>query len=199
MEPADAFITGLPKAELHVHLEGCLEADLLFDLAARNNIKLRWDTPEALRAAYRFDNLQAFLDLYYEGCRVLLHARDLYDLTRDYLRRAHADGVVRAEISLGPQNFTLRGVPIEAVMDGVLSGMRDAARDHGISAGLLIGAQRHRSEAKALQLLESVMPWADQILRFRSGWGRNRQPTVRFRPVFPHRPRPRLPRDRPCG
>jgi adenosine deaminase len=169
MEPADAFITGLPKAELHVHLEGCLEADLLFELATRNDIKLRWDTPEALRAAYRFGNLQAFLDLYYEGCRVLLHARDLYDLTRDYLRRAHADGVVRAEILLAPQNFTLRGMPIEAVMDGVLSGMRDAAREHGISAGLLIGAQRHRSEAEALQLLEAVMPWADQILGFGLG------------------------------
>ncbi len=165
----DAFIAGLPKAELHVHLEGCLEPDLLFNLAARNRIKLRWDSPEALRAAYRFDNLQSFLDLFYEGCRVLLHAQDLYDLTRDYLRRAHADGVIRAEIFLGTQNFTLRGVPIEAVMEGVLAAMRDAALEHGISAGLLVSAQRHRGEAEAMQVLESVMPWAEHVTGFGMG------------------------------
>ncbi len=169
MDRTDAFIAGLPKAELHVHLEGCLEPDMLFDLAARNSIKLRWESPEALRAAYRFDNLQSFLDLYYEGCRVLLREQDLYDLTRDYLRRADADGVVRAEIFLGPQNFTERGVPIAAVMDGVLSGMRDAALEHGISAGLLVSAQRHRSEAAALQMLDSVMPWAERIAGFGLG------------------------------
>lgn len=169
MNRADAFIRGLPKAELHVHLEGCLEADMLFDLAARNNIKLRWESPEALRAAYRFDNLQSFLDLYFEGCRVLLQSRDLYDLTVAYLRRAHADWVIRAEIFLGPQNFTLRGMSIAAVMDAVLAGMRDAAREHGISAGLLVSAQRHRSEAEALQMLDSVMPWADQIAGFGMG------------------------------
>lgn len=169
MDQIDAFIRGLPKAELHVHLEGCLEADLMFELAARNNIKLRWETPEALRAAYRFDNLQSFLDLYYEGCRVLLHAKDVYDLTRDYLRRAHEDGVIRAEVFLGPQGFAERGVPVAAVMDGVLSGMRDAAAEHGISAGLLVSAQRHRSEAAALHMLDSVMPWAEQIVGFGLG------------------------------
>ncbi len=166
---SDAFVRGLPKAELHVHLEGCLEPDLLFALAGRNNIKLRWDAPEALCAAYRFDNLQSFLDLFYEGCRVLLHAQDLYDLTRDYLRRAHADGVVRAEIFLGPQNFTPRGVPIDAVMEGVLAGMRDAAQEHGISAGLLVSAQRHRGEAEAMQVLDSVMPWAEHVAGFGIG------------------------------
>jgi adenine deaminase len=176
----DAFLRGLPKAELHVHLEGCLEADLLFDLAARNDIKLRWETPEALRAAYRFDNLQSFLDLYYEGCRVLLHAQDLYDLTRDYLRRAHADGVVRAEIFLGPQGFTERGVPIDAVMEGVLAGMRDAAQEHGISVGLLVSAQRHRSEAAALQMVESVMPWAGEITGFGLGGAEVGHPPSKF-------------------
>ena len=164
--PADAFIRGLPKAELHVHLEGCLEPELLFALAARNNVRLRWDTPEALRAAYQFDNLQSFLDLYYEGCRVLLQAQELYDLTRAYLRQAHAGGVVRSEIFLGALGFTERGVPIAAVMDGVLSGMHDASLEHGIGAGLLISAQRHRSEAAALQMLDAVMPWAGQIIGF---------------------------------
>ena len=130
---------------------------------------LRWETPQALRAAYEFRNLQSFLDLYYAGCRVLVHERDFYQVTRAYLRRAHADAVVRAEIFIGPQGFTERGVPLAAVMDGVLAAMRDAAHEHGISAGLLVSAQRHRSEAEALQLLDQVMPWADRIAGFGLG------------------------------
>lgn len=162
----DAFIRGLPKAELHMHLEGSLEAELLFDLAVRNDVRLRWDTPAALRAAYQFDGLQAFLDLYYEGCRVLLRERDFYELTRAYLRRAHADAVIRAEMFIGPQGFTERDIAVAAVMEGVLAAMRDAERNDGISAGLIIGAHRHRSEASALAMLDQVMPWADSILGF---------------------------------
>jgi adenosine deaminase len=106
MNRADAFIRGLPKAELHVHPEGCLEADMLFDLTACNNIKLRWESPEALRAACRFDNLQSFLDLYFEDGRVLLQSRDLYDLTVAYLRRAMLDaGLVVILNSDDPADF----------------------------------------------------------------------------------------------
>src|SRR4051794_35805117 len=140
----DAFISGMPKAELHMHLEGSIEAEMLLDLAARNGLRPRWETADALRAAYQFSNLQSFLDLYYEGCRVLLREQDFYDITRAYLRRAHADSVVRAEVFIGPQSFTERGLPIAAVMDGVLTAIADAARDHGISTGLLVSAQRHR-------------------------------------------------------
>jgi adenine deaminase len=165
----DAFIRCMPKAELHMHLEGSIEAELLLDLAVRNGMQPRWPTAEALRAAYRFRNLQSFLNLYYEGCRVLVQERDFYDITRAYLRRAHADAVVRAEVFIGPQGFTERGVPIAAVMYGVLAAMRDAAREHGTSAGLLVSAQRHRSEAEALQLLDQVMPWADRIAGFGLG------------------------------
>jgi len=165
----DAFIRGIPKAELHMHLEGSIEAELLLELAVRNGMQPRWATAEALRAAYEFRNLQSFLDLYYEGCRVLVQERDFYDITRAYLRRAHADAVVRAEVFIGPQGFTERGVPIATVMDGVLAAMRDASREHGISAGLLVSAQRHRSEAEALQLLDQVMPWADRITGFGLG------------------------------
>ena len=136
--------------------------------------------PEALRAAYEFDNLQSFLDLYYEGCRVLVQERDFYDITRAYLRRAHADAVVRAEVFIGPQGFTERDVPIAAVMDGVLAAMRDAAREDGISAGLLVSAQRHRSEAEALQMLDQVMPWADQIAGFGLGGAELGNPPSRF-------------------
>jgi adenine deaminase len=165
----DAFIRRIPKAELHMHLEGSIEAELLLELAVRNGMQPRWATAEALRAAYEFSNLQSFLDLYYEGCRVLVQERDFYDITRAYLRRAHADAVVHAEVFIGPQGFTERGVPMGAVMDGVLAAIRDAARQDGISAGLLVSAQRHRSEAEALQLLDQVMPWADRIAGFGLG------------------------------
>lgn len=184
MTDRDTFIRCMPKAELHMHLEGSIEAELLLELAARNGLRPRWETPEALRGAYQFRNLQAFLDLYYEGCRVLMQDRDFYDITRAYLRRAHADAVVRAELFLGPQSFTERGIAIQTVMDGVLTAMRDAARDDGISAGLLVSAQRHRSEAEALQLLDSVMPWADQIAGFGLGGAEVGNPPSRFARYF---------------
>jgi adenosine deaminase len=159
----DAFIRGLPKAELHMHLEGSIEPQLMLDLARRNAIKLRWETKEQLRAAYQFTNLQSFLDLYFEGCRVLVTQQDFYDVTRAYLRRASQDGVIRAEIFFGPQSFSQRGVAIEVMMDGILEGIDDGSRQHGISVGLLVSAHRHRSEADALAMLDQVMPWADRI------------------------------------
>jgi adenosine deaminase len=165
----DAFIRSMPKAELHMHLEGSIEAEALLELAVRNGMRPRWDTAEALRAAYQFNNLQSFLDLYYEGCRVLVRERDFYEITRTYLRHAHADAVVRAEMFLAPQGFIERGVPVAEAMGGVLAAMRDAAIEHGISSGLLIVAQRHRSEAEALRMLDAVMPWADQIAGFGLG------------------------------
>jgi adenosine deaminase len=184
MTDRDTFIRCMPKAELHMHLEGSIEAELLLELAARNGLRPRWETPEALRGAYRFRNLQAFLDLYYEGCRVLMQERDFYDITRAYLRRAHADAVVRAELFLGPQGFTERGIAIKAVMDGVLTAMRDATREDGISAGLLVSAQRHRSEADALKLLDSVMPWAERIAGFGLGGAEVGNPPSRFARYF---------------
>lgn len=180
----DAFIRALPKAELHMHLEGSIEPELLLDLGARNGLRMRWDTPEALRSAYEFSNLQSFLDLYYEGCRALVRERDFYDMTRAYLRRAHDDAVVRAELFLGPQSFIERDIPLAAVMDGTLAAICDAGRDDGISAGLLVSAQRHRSEADALALLDSVMPWADQIAGFGLGGAERGNPPARFANYF---------------
>jgi adenosine deaminase len=184
MSDLDAFILGMPKAELHVHLEGCLEAELMVDLAVRNDLTLRGKSAEELRAAYQFTNLQAFLDLYYAGCRVLVQERDFYDLARAYLSRAHADGVVRAEVFIGPQSFTDRGVGMATIMTGVLAAMDDAAREHGISVGLLVSAQRHRSEAEALQLLESVRPWAHRILGFGLGGAEVGNPPAKFANYF---------------
>lgn len=153
---------------------------MLLALAERNGLWPRWTTAEALRAAYEFRDLQSFLDLYYEGCRVLTQARDFYDLTRAYLRRAAADTVVRAEIFVGPQSFTERGMPIADVMEGVLAAMDDAASEHGIRAGLLVSAQRHRSEAEALALLDQVMPWAERIAGFGLGGAERGNPPSRF-------------------
>jgi adenosine deaminase len=184
MSELDTFILGIPKAELHVHLEGCIEADMMFALAERNGLTLRWNSPDGLRAAYRFGNLRAFLDLYYEGCRVLVQERDFYDVTRAYLRRAHADGVVRAEVFIGPQSFTERGVAIATIMNGVLAAMQDASREHRISAGLLISAQRHRSQTEARQMLEAVMPWADRILGFGLGGAEVGNPPSKFAEFF---------------
>ena len=127
----EAFVRGLPKADLHMHLEGSIEPQLMLDLATRNGLRLRWDTAEALRAAYQFKNLQSFLDLYFEGCKVLVTEQDFYDVTRAYLRRAHEDGVIRSELFIGPQSFTERGVAIETLMSGVLRAMGDAAREEG--------------------------------------------------------------------
>jgi adenosine deaminase len=178
------LIARLPKAELHVHLEGCLDPALMFALARRNGISLRWSSPDELRAAYRFDNLQSFLDLYYEGCRVLVTEQDFHDLTLQYLRQAHGDGVVRAEMFLGPQGLIERGVAIGTIMRGVLGAMRVATAECGISAGLLISAQRHRSAADALALLDQVLPWAEQITGFGMGGAEAGNPPSKFAGFF---------------
>jgi len=175
-----SFIAGLPKAELHMHIEGSIEAELMFSLAERNGIALRWKSEDALRAAYRFENLQAFLDLYYDGCRVLMQARDFYDVTRAYLKRAHADHVLHAEMFLGPQSHLERGIALGTQLEGVFGAMDDARREDGITSGLLLGAQRHRSEAEALALLDDARPWADRILGYGLGGAELGNPPSKF-------------------
>jgi adenosine deaminase len=184
VSPNAASIAALPKAELHVHLEGCLEPDLMFALARRNEITLRWPSPEALRAAYHFNDLSSFLALYFEGCRVLVTERDFYDVTLAYLRRAHADGVQRAEVFIGPQSFTERGVALASLMQGVLDAIQVASDETGISAGLLISAHRHRSETDALALLDSVLPWADRIAGIGLGGAEIGNSPSKFRAYF---------------
>jgi adenine deaminase len=178
------FVAGLPKAELHMHVEGSIEPDLFIELARRNDVAIRWENEAQLRAAYEFRNLQDFLDLYYDGCRVLVHARDFHDVTRQYLRRAHADKVVHAEMFLGPQGHTSRGVPLEVVLEGVFGAMQDAEREDGITSGLLLVAQRHRTEAEALALLDEAMPWADRIMGFGLGGAEVGNPPSKFAEFF---------------
>jgi adenine deaminase len=180
----DAFIRGLPKAELHMHIEGSIEPEMMLKLAERNRMRLRWNSAEALRSAYEFNNLQDFLDLYFEGCKVLITEADFYDVTRAYLDRAHADGVVRAELFIGPQSFTTRGTPIEALMGGVLSAIEDAESAHGLSVGLMISTHRHRSEQDGLNLLTQVAPWKDRIIAIGMGGPEVGNPPSKFQNFY---------------
>jgi len=178
------FVAGLPKAELHLHLEGSIEPDLMFELAKRNDVELPWASPEHLRAAYAFRDLRSFLDLYYQGCRVLVGEQDFYDITMAYLRRARADNVMHAEMFLGPQSFVERDIDVAAVMNGILAAIDDARREFDMSAGLVVSAQRHRTEADAFALLESVLPWADRILGFGLGGAEVGNPPAKFARFF---------------
>jgi adenosine deaminase len=154
---------GMPKAELHLHIEGTLEPELAFALAERNHVRLPYDSVEALRAAYEFRDLQSFLDIYYAGASVLLHEQDFHDLTLAYLRRAAADHVVHAEIFFDPQTHTARGVPFEVVIDGLERALHDGARKLGVSSRLIMCFLRHLPEADAFATLEEAMPHLARI------------------------------------
>ena len=180
----DQFIRTLPKAELHMHLEGSLEPEMLFSLAERNKMPLRWPSIEALRAAYEFANLEDFLTLYFEGCRVLATERDFYDVTAAYLAKANQQGVLRAEIFLGPQSFTERGTPLEAIMGGIFGAIDDARSATGISAAYIVSVHRHRPVEDALQVLDDIGPWAGQIGGIGMGGPEVGYPPGRFRPFY---------------
>ena len=154
----------MPKAELHVHIEGTLEPEMIFALAQRNGVKLPYASVEALRAAYAFTNLQSFLDLYYAGASVLLTEQDFYDMAWAYFERARADHVVRAELFFDPQTHTVRGVPMQAVILGLSRACADARAQLGISADLILCFLRHLSEDDALTTLEQAMPWRDHFI-----------------------------------
>lgn len=146
-----------PKAELHIHIEGSLEPELIFKLAERNGVKLAYESVEALRAAYAFTDLQSFLDIYYAGASVLLQEQDFYDMTAAYVERALADKVVHTEIFFDPQTHTERGVPIETVVAGIDRALADAEA-RGLSSKLILCFLRHLSEEDALATFESALP-----------------------------------------
>ncbi len=163
MTDLDAFIAGLPKAELHVHIEGSLEPELMFALAERNNVAIPFASVEEVRAAYSFSNLQDFLDIYYQGANVLRTARDFQDLAAAYFDRIAADGVVHAEIFFDPQTHTDRGISFDTVMEGLLAGMAEAEAAHGITSKLILCFLRHLDEEAAFATLEQAKPWLAQI------------------------------------
>ncbi len=159
----NAFINGLPKAELHMHIEGSLEPELMFDLARRNRIALPFASVEAVRAAYAFSNLQDFLDIFYQGAQVLLTEDDFRDLAMAYFRRLADDGGVHAEIFFDPQTHTDRGLPFSVAVDGLLAGMAWAELELGITSKLILCFLRHLPEDAALATLKMAEPWLDRI------------------------------------
>jgi adenosine deaminase len=163
MTDLSQFITGLPKAELHLHIEGSLEPELMFELAQRNNVAIPYASVEEVRAAYDFSNLQDFLDIYYAGADVLRTRSDFHDLAMAYFTRAAADGVVHAEIMFDPQTHTDRGIAFEEVIEGLLSAMGEAEAQLGVTSSLILSFLRHLSEDAAFATLEAAAPWLDRI------------------------------------
>jgi adenosine deaminase len=159
----DAFIAGLPKAELHMHIEGSLEPEMMFALAKRNRISIPFASVEAVRSAYSFSRLQDFLDLYYQGAAVLREEEDFRDLAMAYFDRAAADKVVHAEIFFDPQTHTDRGLPFGSAIEGLLAGMAEAEAKHGVTSKLILSFLRHLSEADAFATLKAAEPWLDRI------------------------------------
>jgi adenine deaminase len=153
------FVLGLPKAELHVHIEGTLESELAFRLAKKHGIALPYKSVAELRRAYDFSNLQSFLDIYYAGAAVLKDEDDFYELTLEYLQRAHADGVVHAEIFFDPQTHTSRGIALKTVLYGINRALAEGARTFGMTHRIILCFLRHLSAAQAMQTLEQALPY----------------------------------------
>ncbi len=184
MSDLDGFIAGLPKAELHIHIEGSLEPELMFALAERNGVAIPFASVEAVRAAYGFSNLQDFLDIYYAGADVLRTERDFHDLAAAYFARAAADGVVHAEIMFDPQTHTDRGVPFATVIEGLLAACAAAERDHGITSRLILCFLRHLDEDAAFATLDAATPWLDRIAAVGLDSSEVGHPPSKFERVF---------------
>ncbi|WP_300530104.1 adenosine deaminase [Maricaulis sp.] len=163
MTDLNALIDRLPKAELHLHLEGSLEPELMFELARRNAVEIPFKTVEEVRAAYEFANLQEFLDIYYVGMNVLITEQDFFDLTWAYLERAHADTVRHVEVFFDPQGHTDRGVSFETVITGITGALDKADKEWGLSSRLILCFLRHLSEEAAFETLEQAKPYLDRI------------------------------------
>ena len=154
-----SFINGLPKAEIHLHLEGTLEPELMFTLAERNTVELPYASVEDLKAAYSFNNLQEFLDLYYAGASVLITEQDFYDLTFAYLERVAVEAVTHVEVFFDPQTHTERGIPFATVVNGIVRALKEGERRLGISSLLILSLLRHMSEEAAFATLEEARPF----------------------------------------
>jgi adenosine deaminase len=183
-ERLPALLAAAPKAELHIHIEGSLEPELIFALAARNRVPLAYPSVEALRAAYAFSDLQSFLDIYYAGASVLLTEQDFHDLAWAYLERAAAEHIVRAEVFFDPQTHTARGVPIEAVIRGLAAACERAQRKLGLSAALILCFLRHLSEDDALATLDAALPLREHFIGVGLDSSERGHPPQKFARVF---------------
>ena len=180
----DLLISQLPKCELHIHIEGSLEPELMFKLAARNNIRLPYQSVDALRRAYRFTQLQDFLNIYYQGMSVLITERDFFDLAFAYLERAHADNVRHVEMFFDPQGHTSRGIAFETVVNGLHRACREASDRLGIKASLIMCFLRHLDEADAERTLDAALAHKSKIIGVGLDSSERGHPPSKFMRVF---------------
>lgn len=180
----EKFIAEIPKAELHLHIEGTFEPELMFEIARRNMMKLKYNSVEALKAAYNFNNLQEFLDIYYSGADVLIEEQDFYDLTWAYLQKIHSQKVVHTEVFFDPQTHTSRGVPFSKVITGIHRALEDGQHTLGISSKLIVSFLRHLSEESAFETLGEALPFKDWICAVGLDSSEKGHPPSKFQRVF---------------
>lgn len=180
----NSFIQQLPKIELHLHIEGTLEPELMFELAKRNQVDIPFQSMEQVRAAYQFNNLQSFLDIYYQGANVLLHEQDFFDLTWAYLLRCQADNVVHCEIFFDPQTHTDRGIAFDTVINGIDRALTKAKSELGISSQLIMCFLRHLDEEAAFATLKAALPYKDKIIAVGLDSSEQGNPPEKFAAVF---------------
>lgn len=184
MTPSEAFIRGIPKAELHLHIEGTLEPEMVFELARKHGLPPSHPSVDALREAYRFDNLQSFLDVYYAGAAVLRDESDFRALTSAYLDRAHADGVVHTEVFFDPQTHTARGIPLDAVIRGIHGALTAGQARLGMTHRLILCFLRHLPAADAMATLEAALPYQELIAAVGLDSAEAGNPPAKFAAVF---------------
>ncbi len=178
------LIRELPKAELHLHIEGSFEPELMFRIAERNNITLKYNSVEELRQAYQFTRLQDFLDIYYAGTSVLIHEQDFYDLTWAYLLKAKENNIVHAEIMFDPQAHTARGIAFETVINGIHNALTDGKEKLGITSRLILSFLRHLSEEEGVKTLEESLPYREMITAVGLDSSENGNPPEKFEQLF---------------
>jgi adenosine deaminase len=184
MTDLNYFIAGLPKAELHVHIEGTFEPELMFELAARNIRKLKYQSVQDLKAAYQFNNLQEFLDIYYSGTDVLIEEQDFYDLTWAYLQKIHSQNVLHTEIFFDPQTHTSRGILFHKVISGINHALEDGRKKLGISSKLILSILRHHSEESAFQTFLEALEYKNLITAIGLDSSERGHPPSKFEQVF---------------
>ena len=189
----------MPKAELHIHIEGSLEPELIFALAQRNGVSIPYASVDELRRAYAFTNLQSFLDIYYAGASVLLKEQDFFDMAWAYLQKAAADNVVHTEIFFDPQTHTARGVSMETVIEGLHRACEKAQGELGVSASLILCFLRHLSEEEAFQTLEQALPLRGPVHRRGTRFQRGRPSAGEVRPRVRALPRAGTASGGACG
>ncbi|WP_394746954.1 adenosine deaminase [Spongiimicrobium salis] len=180
----EAFIQGIPKVELHLHIEGTFEPELMFKIAQRNEKKIAYNSVQELKEAYRFNNLQEFLDIYYAGANVLIQEEDFYELTWAYLSQIHRENVVHTELFFDPQTHTDRGIPFDKVIQGIHRALEDGEKKWGISYRLILSFLRHLDEASAFKTLEEALPYKDWIAGIGLDSSELGNPPSKFERVF---------------